>query len=442
MPEEPGRGSRFSTTDLIGPTMIFFGGFLIAVAVALPTLVADNFRTISLGTDVTSSAPSLEPPQTEPGARILDRCSLVTPGARILDAALTRQQRVLAVRPADTRRVTLQAGTSVRIDHLTIDGKKVDATAPRPGSEVPVPAGDDPCTNPTVAAVKDRITLDRSSALPDLSRGGSSEIQYDSNRAPVRVPDRRGFTYLLGFDTIDSGTTGLQYFDVTTRRAVPLTLVGDDQIRGHKAVRLRAEIPDVDLHQINGSGTDTVETTPPTIITRPASWFTAAGVAIPGDPNRPVTATLHHRGSVEMSVDTATGTILDQRITVDEAYRFIDADPALADASLTSLAATFRYDDVTRRELARAATALAAPATVWGRVIPVLAGIAGVALLIAGIVLMHPPWDPRPHLSRWWARRSASLRRRRREDPPPPHDDPPADARTHDAPPGDTTTSS
>ena len=423
MPEERERSSRFTTTDLIGPTLIFLGCFLLAVAVALPTLVGGALRTISLATDVTTSAPSLTPPQTDRPARILDRCSLATPGARVLDADLTRQQRVLAVRPADAHRVTLQAGTSIRVDHLVVDGRTVDPAAPRPGSEVPVPDGASACTDETIAAVKDRITLDRSSALPDLSAGGSSEIQYDSRRAPIRVPDRRGFTYMFGFDTIDDATPGkatLQYFDVATRRTVPLTVVGDDQVRGHEAVRLRAEIPDTDLHQIRAADGGAAEDgTPPTIITRPASWFTAAGVAIPGDPARPLKATLHHRGTVEMSVDPATGTILDQRITVDEAYRFIDPDPALADAQLTSLAATFRYDATSQRAMARQATGLDAPATVWGRVVPVFAAIAGLALLIAGIVIMHPALNPRPRLAAWWRQRQRRARPDDHDDPPP-----------------------
>ncbi len=351
--------SRFSTGDLVGPLLIFVGGFLLAAALALPTLYVDTLRTIPLSTDVTTVAPA------KGTARILDPCSLDAPTARVVDAELTRQQRYVAVRPADADRVTLQAGTSIRAEH--------DAT---------------PCTDPTITAVRDRVTLNRATAEPDLISGagdqpGSSEIQYDSNTAPVRVPDRHGFTYLLPFDVTESDHV---YFDITTRRAVPLRYSGETTVHGRDAARFVADIPDTDLHQI-GSGSP--DGTPPTMITRPAAWFGVPGV----DPSREVTATLHHSGHVELAVDIATGTILDEQITVEQTYRFTDL--TLPDHRLTNLQATFAFDDQTRRRQSERATALATPVTVWGRVIPILAAIAGVGAIAGGLIVINPAWRPR-----------------------------------------------
>lgn len=372
---------RLSTTDLVGPVLVFVGGFLLAVAIALPTLFVDHLRTIPLSTDVTTTAPSTTV-DTQP-ARVLDRCSLAGPAARVVRAELTRQQRFVAVGPSDAHRVTLQAGTSVRADRLTIDGRTVEASATRPGSAPPT-AGETACTDPTVAAVRDRVTLDRTTALPDLAGGasgqpGASEIQYDSGAAPMHAPDRRGYTYVLPFDT---SSADHQFFDVTTRRTVPLRFSGDTTVHGHDAAKFIADVPDTDLHAL---GNGDAQTTPPTIITRPASWFGVAGV----DAARMLTATLHHTGRWELAVDTTTGTILDERITVLEEYRFIDT--ALPDHRVTYLSATFAYDDKSQRAQVRRATALASPITVWGRVVPIIAAIGGVVAIVGGL----RPWRRR-----------------------------------------------
>lgn len=371
---------RLSTSDLVGPLLIFVGGFLLAAAVALPTLFVSTLRTIPLSTDVTTVAPS-----TTVGAgaaSILDRCSLASPTARVVEAELTRQQRFVAVRPADSRRVTLQAGTSIRAESLIIDGHRVDPSTARPGSDAAVPAGGTACTDPTVTALRDRVTLNRSTAQPDLGNGGSSEVQYDSNSAPVRVPDRRGFTYVLPFNPPSTDQT---FFDATTRRSVPLKYTGTTSVHGHDAMRFVAEVPDTDLAAI-GNGTAT--STPPVTLTRPASWFGAPGV----DPARNLTADLHHSSRWEISVDPDTGIIVNERITILEQYRFVDT--ALPDHRITNLSATFAYDARTQRAQLRRADALGSPITVWGIVIPALAAVAGLAAVIAGLGFIYPDWRP------------------------------------------------
>ncbi|MEE4022196.1 DUF3068 domain-containing protein [Gordonia sp. PKS22-38] len=380
--------SRLQTRDLIGPVLLFVGGFLLAAAIALPTVFVDGLRTIPLSTDVTTTAVSSGAGGSadDPPAQVFDRCSLATPTARVVDAELVRQQRFVAVQPSDAERVTLQAGTSIQADHITVDGREVDPQAPRPGSDVEPAPGDSACTDPTITAVRDRITLDRTSALPDLGPSGgapgSSEIQYSATTAPIRVPDRAGYTYLLPFDVAATEHT---WFDVTTRRSVPLRPAGDTTVHGRDVTRFVADIPDTDLHQITGAA----QTNPPTAITRPAAWFGVPGV----DPARDLTATLHHTGRTEIAVDLATGTIVDQQITVEQTYRFIDPD--LPDQRLTALSATFGFDDATQERMSERATSLATPVTVWGRVVPIVAAVAGVAVIAIGLMFLTPGWRPR-----------------------------------------------
>ncbi|MDL9935144.1 DUF3068 domain-containing protein [Gordonia sp. ABSL1-1] len=384
---------RWSTTDLLGPTALFVGAFLLAVTVALPTLLADGLRKVPLSTDFTTVAVLTEP------ATVLDRCSLNTPSARTVEADLVRQQRVVAVQPSDRDRVTLQAGTSIQADALIIDGKRVDVDAPRPGAPARTP--DDPnrpetaptpesdCTDSTITAVKDRITLDRTTAEPDLGDGGSSEIQYESRSAPVAVPDRRGFTYLFPFDLSTGDHT---FFDTTTRRSVALRYTGDTQVEGHDVARFVAEITDTDLAGLAGASTPAR----PTTITRPASWF-----GVGGSPARPLTATLHHRSRWELAVDTRSGMIVDQDIVVDESYRLPAGTAAVADDfALPYLRARFTFDDRTREEMTQRAADLARPALIWGRLVPIGTGIVGAVLVVVGLWFLDTARIP-SRIRRW-----------------------------------------
>ncbi|ANY25294.1 DUF3068 domain-containing protein [Gordonia terrae] len=369
---------RWSAADLAGPTLIFVGAFLLAVTIALPTLLVGGFRTIPLSTDFTTVA-------TADDATIFDRCSLETRSARAVDADLVRQQRVVAVQPSDEHRVTLQAGTSIQAQALRIDGREVDPGDPRPGVDPGGSQADDPaqpCNDATVNAIKDRVTLDRKNALPRLAARGASEIQYDSGQAAVLVPDRRGVTYLLPFDTEPADR---EFFDAVTRTTVPLVYDGDTEVHGRDVDRFRAEVPDTDLARAalgRPVGTNVS-------ITRPASWF---GV---GDTSRPLTANLHHRSSWDLAVDPRTGTIVDATITVDEVYRFPDGTPGVpADFKLPHLRATFAYDEDTQTRMTDLASDLATPILIWGRLVPIGTAVLGVVALLAGLVLTNPAWLP------------------------------------------------
>ncbi len=364
---------RWSTADLAGPTLIFVGAFLLAVTIALPTLLVGGFRTIPLSTDFTTVA-------TADDATIFDRCSLETRSARTVGADLVRQQRVVAVQPSDEHRVTLQAGTSIQAEKLRIDDREVDPGDPRPGVDADDPS--QPCNEATVNAIKDRVTLDRKNALPRLAARGASEIQYDSGQAAVLVPDRSGVTYLLPFDT---AIADREFFDPITRTTVPLVHDGDTEVQGRDVARFRAEVPDTDLaREALGRPVGTNVS-----ITRPASWFGF------GDSSRPLTASLHHRSSWDLAVDTRTGTIVDATITVDEAYRFPDGIPGVpADFELPHLRATFGYDDDTQARMTDLSDDLASPILIWGRLVPIGTGVLGVVALLAGLILTNPAWLP------------------------------------------------
>lgn len=341
---------RWSARDLLAPTAFFLGALLIAAAAAMGPMVGSGLKKLPLSTDRTFVADGAD------GTTVLDRCSLDSPEAKVLEAHVQQRRRVVAVRPADSDVVTLQAGTALGVDSYRVNGKRVDA--------------DEVCKEETLTAIIDRVTLDRRTASPR----GASSVQYDDDRAAVPVPVRQGRTYALPFGFDDAG----QYFDPVTRQTLPLQKVGEAQVDGRTVARLRTLVPDTDVGAL---GTD-----PRGVIEKPASWFGRfRGVA----PSRKLTATLHHRATRDLYVDTTTGVIVDERVEIHEEYRFTadsaGSDKALADYRLTNVSTVLTGDRRSRIDGGDAARGQARP-VLWVTVIlPAGLGVLGALLLLGGV---------------------------------------------------------
>ncbi len=343
---------RLSTRELIGPTAIFFAALLLAAAVSVGPLIGTTLKKVPLTVDQTWVLDGAD------GTRVLDRCALSGPRALVVEASVQQQRRILAVRPADSEVVTLQAGTALGIDQLVVDGETVDA--------------EDRCEAPTtLTATIDRVTLNRTSAAPT----GGSEIQYDDQSAAVLVPDRRGFTYLLPFGFAPESN---DYFDPVTRRSVPLTATGSESVGGRRVTRFVAQIPETDLSAATQD--------PRAVLTKPASWFGDFPGIAPADE---LTATLRHRATLDLFVDDATGVIVSERATLTETFRFTPQVRArsaeLNDYALINVDTVLDSDRRTVREAADGAAGRAWPVLVTTLVVPIVAGILGLALLIFGI---------------------------------------------------------
>lgn len=326
------QNSRWSTSQLLPPTLVFLAALAITVAVASPLILAPELARVSLDTDLVSTAKSTTPVAT------LDRCSLDGPRVAHLPArSLIRSQRVVVVRPADRSVATLQAGTIVRRDDATSTG----------------------CTDPTILALLDRVTIARTTAAPV----GESAVQTDSTRPATVLPDRRGRTYLFAPRTQLDADLG--FFDPLTRRSVPLTVLGPDRVDGLDVTRVRAEIPDTNLATLPGAD-------PRTRLTKPGGWF--------GWPGATVTADLHQRGRYTLWIDEKSGLIVDGEIAVTREY-------IAGDRRLTEVDATFRYDSKTRSQLVAAARDQARPVWLASRLVPLVAVLS--ALAISVVWVMH-----------------------------------------------------
>lgn len=352
MPETP-QAPRWSARDLIAPTAFFLGALLLAAAIAMGPMLGAGLTKLPLSIDRTWVADGSD------GTTILDRCSIDSRSASVLEARVQQRRRSVAVRPADADVVTLQVGTALGVDSYLVDGKLTDA--------------DKVCDEQTLTAIIDRVTLDRTTASPT----GRSDIQYDDQRAAVAVPDRRGRTYVLPFGFDAPG----DYFDPITRQTHPLQRVDESQLDGRTVARLRVLIPDTDIGML---GTD-----PRGVIVKPASWFGSfPGVA----PTRELTATLHHRATRDLFVDTATGVVIDERVEIEEEYRFTTDsagdNKALADYRLTNVSTVLTGDRQSRLDGAADARAREWPVTLTTTILPIALGVTGGLLLIVGVVVV------------------------------------------------------
>lgn len=371
---------RMSARDLLGPALVFVGSLLVVAAIAMPLYLVGQLQKTPMDTDYTTVSPAQRTDGTTGNAalpaQILNRCSLTATKPEVSPAALTRQQRVVVVKPAGSDRVTFQAGTSTRITKVQISGQSVT-----PSSDSTSGGG---CLGALQSATIDRVTTNRSSGAASLGNGGSSEVQLDGTSKAVPVPDRLGVQYKFPFGT--SSNKRYIYFDVASRTTNPLTYVDSTEIAGVKVLHFRQQVPEANLAQLRDANGSTPVGTQ---LSQPASWYGG----FPGiDPRQKLPADLFRTTTRDLYVEPDSGTIVDARERIREYFKISgvsgDAPEALRNYSLTNLDATFAYDQDTQQARAQAAKDLASPILLFGRWLPIGLGIVGALALIAGIVVL------------------------------------------------------
>lgn len=371
---------RMSVRELVGPVLIFVGALLVVVAIASPLYLVGQLEKTPMDTDFTTVASSQRPDggsgsQALP-AQILNRCSLSDSKPEVSDANLTRQQRVVVVKPANSEKVTFQAGTSTRINQVQISGETV-----APSSDSTSGGG---CLGALLLATKDRVTTDRSTALPALGGGGSSEVQLDASDKTVTIPDRTGLQYRFPFDVDKS--KNYNYFDLTTRTSSPLKYVDSSEINGVKVFHYTQDVPEANLASLKDANDQSPQGT---TLSQASSWY---GGFPDIDRNQKLPADLFHKATRDLYVDPVSGTIINAREKVEEYFKISgvsdDAPAALRDYKLTNMNATFVYDQKTQESLADDAKDLASPVRLWGRWLPIVFGVLGAIALVAGVFLL------------------------------------------------------
>lgn len=380
-------GPRMSARDLAGPVAIFFGVLLIVVAIALPLYYVGTLKKTPMDLDITSVADS----QAQQGvsesdalpAKIFNRCSLDAARAEVSDAKLTEQQRVLVVDPADANKATFQAGNSIRIDSYT-NGDQTETP--------PAEGGENDCMTALLTATRDRITTNRTTAEPQISGGGQSEVQVDAGENSVSLPDRKGLQYRFPFGV--EKNDDYTYFDLTTRTTNPLKFVDETEINGINTYHFTQEVPETDLSTLTDANDQQLAGTS---IDQPAGWY---GGFEGYRNNEKVPASLVQTTTRDLYVDPVSGTIINDREHIQQSFKLNvgdDSPQEMLDYRLTALDVVFSYNQSTQEQLATDAKDLGSPIKLWGRWIPIVVGIIGVVLLAAGIwLLLRGPKTPAP----------------------------------------------
>lgn len=373
------RNGRLSVKDLVGPVLIFFGVLLVVASIALPLYFVDNLEKTPMDLDSTTVSRA-QRAQDAGGsdqlpATVFNQCSLKQKKFAVNEAALTQQQRIVAVEPASSQKVTLQVGTSVNIDRI------------KDGDEITTPTGtgeDGSCLAAVLSATIDRVTIDRSSSQASSSGGGTSELQIDSSRNTVAIRNRTGLQYRFPYD-VDKKT--YSYFDQTTRQAFPAKYVDEKKVAGRNTYHFTQDIPETDLSKLtDANGQPLAGTT----INKPASWY---GTFPDIDPTMTLPATLFYTAKRDLYVDPTTGVIIDEKLDTDQYFRFSgfsdDSPKELLDFRITNIDANFEYTGDTQKIMADEAARLARPVKLWGLWMPIVFGVLGGLFLIAAAFVIY-----------------------------------------------------
>jgi len=381
--------ARLTGKDLLGPVVIFVGAALVIAALALPFYLVGTLKKAPTDTDVTIVAPTVSGDSSvnPMPATILNPCSMNTAKPEVDEAHLTRQQRLLVTKPANSDVLTYQSGSTILIDQIKT------AAGTQTLDQSNAYAG---CPAPLVTATVDMLTVDRKTGRPSSASGGQSQLQVEPSlpgqpAKAIQIQGREGQQYRFPFGTKKSND--YTFYDLDTRTNNPLKYVDSSDISGVNVYHFTQQVPEVDLTTINGEGFE-----PPqgTVLQKPASWYGN----VPGvNPKQEVTSHLYETTTRDVWVDPDSGTIINMREHVTQYFKLADlpdnAPAALKDFKLTNLDGTFAYNQETQQTLASSAKKTMDRIHLWGRLMPIIFGVIGLVALVLGIWLTLRPQPER-----------------------------------------------
>ncbi|MGB3770106.1 MAG: DUF3068 domain-containing protein [Rhodococcus sp. (in: high G+C Gram-positive bacteria)] len=322
--------NRSSPARVIPPILIGLGAFFLAVAILIPLYTVGRLEKTPLDLEVTTVS-------TGTGS-VLDSRSLSNGPARVDENVPLVSQRYLTTEePSDADVITVQAGSTLRRTDRQGDTGLLTATV-------------------------DRVTADRTTAMP-TEPIGSIQIQADQ---PAEEVEHTGLQYKFPFDTQKQT---YPFFDIVARQSYDMTFVEETEIEGVNTYHFTQTMPAVDL--------STVIDSPANKLALPATtWGVPGGDAV-------ITMTRYYENTRDIYVEPTTGVIVKGQEDVHQYYARRAGTP-----EVDVLQGVIAFDDNTvAYQLGRAQDGKDQIALV-GRTIPIVAGVLGVVLLAAGIVLL------------------------------------------------------
>ncbi|MEH6793057.1 MAG: DUF3068 domain-containing protein [Rhodococcus sp. (in: high G+C Gram-positive bacteria)] len=322
---------RSGPSRILALVLIGLGAFLVVAAILIPTYTVSALEKTPLDLEVTTVS-------TGEGS-VLERTSLAA-GRVVVDqnVPIVSQRFVTVEEPSDADIITVQAGTTLRRTDKQADTGLLSATV-------------------------DRVTLDRKSSMPVESPVGTIQVAGDM---PAEEVAHTGLQYKFPFDAEQKS---YPYFDINTRQSQDIDFVEATEINGTPVYMYQQTIAPVDL--------STVANLPTNKVTLPADTWGVEGGA------EPVTMTRWYENTRTLWVEPETGVVVKGEEQIHQYYAR-EADQPEVDV----LNAPITFDENTVEYQIQQAKDGQDQLSLFGRTVPIVAGILGVISLIAGVFLL------------------------------------------------------
>ncbi|GAA4822046.1 DUF3068 domain-containing protein [Tomitella cavernea] len=336
---------RLGSAGIVACILIGLGVFLVVVAIMLPTYTKSKALKTPLDLHVETVA-------TGKGA-VLDASSLVAGAPEVAhDVPLKAVRNVTVQDPSNADIITVQAGQRL----LRTD-------KPAPKSDAPT-ARDPRLINATV----DKVTLDRVTSMPINNPESPNGVWTDAGGQMDPVP-REGLQYKFPFDVEKKS---YPYFDLTSRTTHPIDFAGEEEIDGMTVYHFTQDIAPVDLSKTVGGTSDK--------LTIPAE---ALGVTGEGD----VEVHRFYTNQRDLWVDPVTGVIVKGREVINQYFARSADDDARITALSISPETGLTFDQNTIDYQLQQARDGQDKIELVTFTIPLIAGIVGALVLLAGLIL-------------------------------------------------------
>lgn len=321
---------RSGPSRILACVLVGLGTFLLAVAILIPAYTVDKLKKTPLDLEVTTVATGT--------GDVLDSKALLAGKAEVnTNVPIVAQRYVITEQPSDAEVISLQAGqTLIRTDKQGDTG--------------------------LLTATVDRVTADRVSSMPVEPPVGS--IQTEPGK-PADEVSHTGLQYKWPFD---AEKKSYPYFDLNARTSQDINFVEETEINGMKVYHYNQVIEPVDLSKVVAAPTNK--------LTLPAKTW-----GVPGD-DQPITMTRWYQNERDVWVDPVTGVVVKGQ---EKLYQYYARDKAKPE--VTVLKVTLPFDENTIEYQLGQAKDGQDKLSLFGRTLPIVAGILGAIALIAGIVL-------------------------------------------------------
>lgn len=332
------------TRRTVACVLVGLGAMLLVAAIMIPTYTVSRLAKTPLDLEITTVATN---PQTGAPSEVLDAKSLTSPtGSAKVDTnvPLVSQRFLTVENPSNASEMTVQAGQTLRRTDKQGDTGLLTATI-------------------------DRVTIDRKTGEPvesvDGGPNGAIAVTVDKKGDSVMDPvQHTGLQYRF---PIGTDKKAYPYFDLNARKTYDINYVDETEINNLKVYHFQQTIPATDL--------STVANSPTNKLSLPAAKW---GLEGDGD----VTMARFYTNTRDLWIEPETGTVIKGQEQIHLYYARSGDKP-----EVTALKSTLVFDENTIESQISVAKDNMDKIALYGRILPIILGVIGLLLLIAGILL-------------------------------------------------------